>query len=151
MWVVGRQYASVEKSCARRTPKIRIKWVGTFKYQYAVQALYFNNPLKEPFKKPWFLLPWSHLSLMKFSALYHRERVLYSLGSKTRKGGFLLGQLSSKTWKWQQGLAFDKPVLVMGTIMIERTLWSNDRSNGLTWSIMIEYDRAIEWSTLIAP
>ena len=43
--VVGRQFASVEKFCAWRTPEIRIG-VGIFDYQYAVQAPHFNKPPK---------------------------------------------------------------------------------------------------------
>ena len=43
---VGRQLASVEKFCAWQKLEIRIEGVGIFKYQYSVQALYFNKSLK---------------------------------------------------------------------------------------------------------
>ena len=44
--VVGRQFASVEKFCALRTPEITCERVGIVEYQYAVQALHFNRPSK---------------------------------------------------------------------------------------------------------
>ena len=46
MWGCRRQFASVEKFRARRTPEIWIEGVGIFEYQYAAQYLHSYNPPK---------------------------------------------------------------------------------------------------------